>query len=153
MKSVRFFVGLTNLTAATVHAAAGSGHDQNVGRYTLRVGFSLAIRSQSPTLEAFCKCPVLKSEGDPKPASAFFHSEKRALDSTQRPFFILSLPVLSSCPFALGPPRPLHSAIFLFTAAFTVRFFPSRPMIIHLKACEPPVKRPDLRVVDTRLFQ
>lgn len=80
MKSIRFFVGLTNLTAATVHAAAGSGHDQDVGRYTLRVGFSLAIRSQSPTLEAFCKCPVLKSEGDLKPASAFFHSEKRALD-------------------------------------------------------------------------
>jgi len=42
--------------------AAGSGHDQNVGRYTLRVGFSLAIRSQSPTLEAFCKCPVLETK-------------------------------------------------------------------------------------------
>ncbi|MGN6731353.1 MAG: hypothetical protein ACTHMB_05185, partial [Candidatus Binatia bacterium] len=56
-----FFVGLTNLRTATVHAPP-IGHDQNVGRYTLRVGFSLAIRSKSPTLEAFCKCPVLATK-------------------------------------------------------------------------------------------
>ena len=34
----------------TVVWAEGSAHNQKVGRYTIRVGFFLSIRSQSPTL-------------------------------------------------------------------------------------------------------